>query len=168
MACHISVRDIDFHPSETGVRIRVTTDVPSHLFIRLSSQVPRIHKQPELRRGVQFATDVRFCFTVFDDNEQNEWGDTLVHSWWLENWPVCTTKWLYVWGMRSGEVCVSTTAPFKYHNDGVAPVMPWGLIFHESWSGIIPEPLEWGLIISEPWSHEWFDFDRKFYEPWTS
>ncbi|MBA7538064.1 hypothetical protein ES705_30338 [subsurface metagenome] len=124
MACHISVRDIDFHPSETGVRIRVTTDVPSHLFLRLSSQTPRIHMKPSIRRGVAFAEDVRFCFTVFVDNEQDEVGDTVEHTWWEKNWPVCTTKWLYVWGSRLGEVCVSTTAPFHYHNDGVSPVTP--------------------------------------------
>ncbi len=124
MPCHISVRDIDFHPSTTGVRIRVTTDVPSHLFVRLSLVEPRIHMQPSLRRGVAFAEDVRFCFTVFKDNEQYEAGDTLTHTWWKTSWPVCTTKWLYVWGKRAGETCVSTTAPFKYHNDGVDPVEP--------------------------------------------
>lgn len=124
MACHISVRDIDFHASTAGVRIRVTTDAPSHLWVRLSSQTPRIHKTPSLRRGVAFAEDVRFCFTIFEDNEQYEAGDTLTHTWWKENWPPCTTKWLYVWGMRAGETCVSTTAPFKYHNNGVDPVPP--------------------------------------------
>ncbi|MBA7532493.1 hypothetical protein ES705_24719 [subsurface metagenome] len=80
--------------------------------------------QPSIRRGVAFAEDVRFCFTVFEDNEQFESGDTLEHTWWKKNWPVCTTKWLYVWGMRSGETCLSTTAPFKYHNTGEAPVPP--------------------------------------------
>ncbi len=78
--------------------------------------------QPSIRRGVAFAEDVRFCFTVFEDNEQFESGDTLEHTWWKEAWPVCTTKWLYIWGKRAGETCVSTTAPFKYHNDGVEPV----------------------------------------------
>ncbi|GAI10136.1 unnamed protein product [marine sediment metagenome] len=80
--------------------------------------------QPSIRRGVAFAEDVRFCFTVFEDNEQKEPGDTLEHTWWKKNWPVCTTKWLYVWGSRAGETCVSTTAPFKYHNDGVDPIPP--------------------------------------------
>ncbi|MBA7546994.1 hypothetical protein ES705_39396 [subsurface metagenome] len=124
MPCQISVRDIDFHASATGVRIRVTTDAPAHLFVRLSSKHPWIHKKPSLRRGVAFAEDVRFCFTVFEDNEQLESGDTLEHTWWKKNWPVCTTKWLYVWGKRAGETCLSTTAPFEYHNDGVSPVPP--------------------------------------------
>ncbi len=124
MPCQISVRDIDFHASATGVRIRVTTDAPAHLFVRLSSKTPWIHKKPSLRRGVAFAEDVRFCFTVFEDNEQNESGDTLEHTWWKKDWPVCTTKWLYLWGSKSGEVCQSTTAPFSYHNTGIDPVPP--------------------------------------------
>lgn len=168
MGCHISVRNIDFHPSDTGVRICVTTDVPAHLFVRLSSQTPRIHKKPSLRRGVAFAEDVRFCFTVFEDNEQNEWGDTLEHTWWKENWPACTTKWLYVWGMRSGEVCVSTTALFKYHNTGLEPVPPWGLIFHEPWTGLVPPPLEFQQIFFETWDEVGFRLELKFLEPWTS
>jgi hypothetical protein len=163
--CHISVRDIEFEPLATSVRIRVTTDVPSHLFVRLSSQTPRIHKTPELRRGVQFATDVRFCFTVFEDNEQLEPGDTVVHTWLKEDWPVCTTKWLYVWGSRSGEVCVSTTAPFKYHNDGVAPEPPWGLIFHEPWSATTPPLSEWYILFLEPWDQ--VGARLIFFEPWT-
>ncbi|MBA7535022.1 hypothetical protein ES705_27272 [subsurface metagenome] len=168
MSCHISVRDIDFHASTTGVRVRVTTDVPSHLFIRLSRRKPWIHKKPSLRRGVAFAEDVRFCFTVFEDNEQNEWGDTLEHTWWKPDWPFCTTKYLYVWGMRAGETCISTTAPFKYHNDGLEPVPPWGLIFHEPWSGIFPPPLVMGQLILEPWDEAGYLGVLLFLEPWTS
>ncbi|MBA7532055.1 hypothetical protein ES705_24281 [subsurface metagenome] len=124
MACQISVRDVDFHASETGVRIRAITAEPCHLWVRLSLVKPLIHKKPSLRRGVAFAEDVRFCFTVFEDNEQKETGDTLEHTWWKVDWPVCTTKYLYLWGSRAGETCVSTTAPFAYHNDGVDPIPP--------------------------------------------
>ncbi|MBA7576076.1 hypothetical protein ES708_17913 [subsurface metagenome] len=166
MACRISVRDIDFHASVDGVRIRVTTDVPSHLFVRLSSQTPRIHRKPSLRRGVAFAEDVRFCFTVFEDNPQNEWGDTLEHTWWKPSWPVCTTKWLYIWGMRAGEICISTTAPFKYHNDGVEPVLPWMMLFHEPWTREWVPPLPMVQLVYEPWTE--YGITRLFYEPWTS
>jgi len=185
VACHISVRDIDFHASVAGVRIRVFTDVPSHLFVRLSSQTPRIHKTPSIRRGVAFAEDVRFCFTVFEDNEQEEPGDTLEHTWWKKNWPPCTTKWLYVWGSRSGEVCVSTTAPFKYHNDGYAPVPHLVLLFQEPWSHLLPPPPDMAQAFLEPWSEPiipppplvqvslepWSEYappwELVFLEPWT-
>ena len=168
MACHISVRDIDFHASSDGVRIRVTTDVPSHLFVRLSLQQPWVHMQPSIRRGVAFAEDVRFCFTVFEDNEQEEAGDTLLHTWWKTNWPVCTTKWLYVWGSRAGEICASTTAPFHYHNAGVAPVPHVVLILFEPWSELIPPPPTMELIFLEPWTYFAPTFHQLLLEPWTS
>lgn len=168
MSVHFSIRDVQFHPSTEGVRILVTTDIPCHLYCRLSLKEPWIHKTAELRRGVQFATDVRFCFTVFEDNEQMEWGDTKVHTWWKPDWPVCTTKWFYFWGRIQAEVSVSTGPFFKYHNDGVEPVPPWGLIFHEPWSAILPPPLELEQLFLETWDEAGFRLEQKFYEPWTS
>jgi len=124
VSCHISFRNVQFHPSTTGVRITAITDIPCHLYCRLSYKQPWIHKQPELRRGVQFATDVRFCFTVYEDNEQFEPGDTYTHTWWKPDWPPCATKYLYLWGMVSAQVCVSTSPLFKYHNTGEEPIPP--------------------------------------------
>ncbi len=122
MADHISIRDVQFTPSTEGVRIIVVTDVPCHLYCRLSLKEPWIHKKPSLRRGVQFAEDVRFCFTVYEDNEQHEAGETLLHTFWKPDWPVCTTKWCYFWGTVAGTASVSTSPFFKYHNDGISPV----------------------------------------------
>ena len=122
MSVHFSVRDVLFTPSTTGVRIIATTDIPCHLYCRLSSEKPWIHKTPSLRRGVQFAEDVRFCFTVYEDNEQYEAGDTNIHTWWKTDWPPSTTKYFYFWGTIGIEVSVSTTPYFKYHNDGLEPV----------------------------------------------
>jgi len=115
VAEHISIRDISFFPFEEFVFITVTTDVPCHLFCRLSLKEPWIHKKPSLRRGVQFAEDVRFCFTVYEDNEQTEAGDTITHTWAKPSWPPCTTKWCYFWGYIGGEVSISTSPFFKYH-----------------------------------------------------
>ncbi|MBA7548860.1 hypothetical protein ES705_41328 [subsurface metagenome] len=168
MVCHLSVRDVQFHASETGVRIRAWTDVPAHLWVRLSRRKPRVHIIPAYRRGIQINDDLRFCFTVFEDNEQNEWGDTLEHTWWKEDWPFCTTKYLYFFGSVAGEMCVSTTAPFKYHNDGAAPEPPWGLIFHEPWTRTFPPGVEMEQIFREPWGKEPPVTEQKVFEPWTS
>lgn len=122
MPVYISIRNVDFHASETGVRIRVWTDIVCHLWCRLTTKEPWIHKKPSLRRGVQFAEDVRFCFTDYEDNEQFEIGDTIIHTFWKPNWPPCTTKWCYFWGYVSGVLAVSTSPLFKYHNDGKDPL----------------------------------------------
>lgn len=124
MACHISYRDLDFHASTKGVRVKIWSDVPSHLYLRLSENEPQIHTKSGIRRGYAFIEDLRFCFTVYEDFEQYESGDTTEHTWWLDSWPVCTVKWLYVWGEQGGQPCISTSPPLKYHNDGVDPVTP--------------------------------------------
>lgn len=122
MTCHISFRDIDFSPSETGVRIRVYTDVPCHLYCRLTTEKPEIHKIPVFRRGIFIQDDIRICFVVYEDNDQYEAGDTLIHTWYKTNWDVCVTKYMYFWGSINGEVCVSTSPIFDYHNTGESPV----------------------------------------------
>ncbi|MBA7655924.1 hypothetical protein ES703_63835 [subsurface metagenome] len=66
--------------------------------------------------------DVRFCFDVYDDFEQDEDGDTLIHTFSLVDWPICVTKWLYLWGSRAGVVCVSTSVPLHFHR--TAPLFP--------------------------------------------
>lgn len=134
---YFSLRDINFTPTTDGVRIICTTDVPCHLYCRLSSQEPRIHKRPIYRRGTWLNDDVRFCFTVFEDNEQFESGDTLIHTFWKTNWPYCTTKWSYYFASISGNWCVSTSPYFKYHNDGVDPVYPPDVMF--TFNSIEPE-----------------------------
>lgn len=122
MPCRFSVRDITYTVTEDGVRIVVETDVKVSLHLRLTEQQPWIHKQPRFRRGLWLNDDVRFCFTVYTDYEQYEQWESTTHTFWMENWPVCTTKWLYFWGTVAGQACVSTSPIFKYHNDGVSPI----------------------------------------------
>ena len=156
-----------FTPSTAGVRIVTTTDIACHLYCRLSPKKPWIHKKPSLRRGVQFAEDVRFCFTVYEDNEQYEAGDTCEHTWYKTDWPVCQTKYFYFWGTIGIEVSVSTTPFFKYHNDGVSPVVPWLMIFQEPWTEGVGPPIQTELVFYEPWTYETPPWQQVFYEPWT-
>ncbi|GAH01147.1 unnamed protein product, partial [marine sediment metagenome] len=118
MPCFISFRDIDFTNTLEGVRVRIWTDVFSHVWVRVTAQEPHIHKKMSVIRGLPLMEDLRFCFTVFEDFEQLEAGHTICHTFWLANWPYCTTKWLYIWGSINTEVCVSTSAIFRYHNNG--------------------------------------------------
>lgn len=121
MACNISFRQVSFTDGAGAVTISVTTDVASHLWARTTLAEPRIHRQPILRRGIAFSSDVRFCFTQFEDNEQLEPADTLTHTFVKAWWLPCVTAWLYFWGSIAGETCVSTSPIFSHHNIWVAP-----------------------------------------------
>jgi len=113
--CYISVRDIQTEYIWDGFKLTLITDVPSHLFMRWSINPPRIHDKPVYRRGIFMHGDRYFCFTVYQDNEQEEAGDTLVHTFIKHDWPHCSTRYFYFWGEVSGVACQSTTAIFKLH-----------------------------------------------------
>ena len=121
MPNHFSVRDVVFTPTDTGVKVVVETDVPCRLICRQTSQVPQIHKKPVLRRGEWLNDDVRFCFVAYSDHEQEEAEETTIHTFIKTAWQPCSTRWFYFWATVAGEVCVSTSAIFKYHNAWVAP-----------------------------------------------
>ncbi len=157
MPVYFSVRAVEFQPTPAGVNIRAWTDIPCHLFVRLSRKKPWIHKKPSLRRGVAFAEDVRFCFTVYEDNEQSESGDTLIHNWSKTDWPPCTTKYLYFWGYVSGAVSVSSTAFFNYHHPVPIEPVPSGecyLLTNCAGYGALPQGNEytWCFVPVEDFS----------------
>ena len=108
-----SIRDIQQHIQLTGYIIVVTTDVPCHLFMRWTLEKPRTHKDPLLKRGAYFPEKVRFCFVEYEDNEQEEAGDTLIHTFIKLGWPECQTRYFYFWGTVAGEVSPSESPLFE-------------------------------------------------------
>jgi len=99
----------------TGYRIVITTDVASHLWMRWTTVLPQEHLIAVRRRGVVFRSDKYFCFDVFTDNEQEEAGDTLEHTFIKEPWPICETRYFYFIGNIAGVESPSTTAIFTLH-----------------------------------------------------
>jgi len=114
---HFSLRNLINTPTYDGFSVAAFTDVPCHLYCRITSQEPRIHKEASYRRGLWIADDVRFCFTVFEDIEQEEAGDTTEHHFIQEPWPVCYTKWFYLHGTIDALPCVSTSPYFALHRE---------------------------------------------------
>jgi len=112
---HFSVRHIQQIILEDGYEIIITTDVPCHLWMRWSTQEPRIHIVPILRRGIEMHGNTYFCFTVFKDNEQEEVGDTIIHTFIKLNWPECETRYFYFTGKIDNIDVPSTTAIFSKH-----------------------------------------------------
>jgi hypothetical protein len=112
---------------------------------------PGIHTRAVLVRGLALKSELGFCFTVFEDNEQIEPGDTLVHTFEKRSWPFCQTRWFYFYGSIAGEFCVSTSAIFKLHNSTLGPP---------------PMPT---LLLTEPWTWDSSPFGpvyAKYYEEW--
>ena len=116
---HFSIRQLDSQQVPDGYHFVVTTDTPCHLWLRWTLEKPRTHKDPLLRRGAYFPEKVRFCFVEYLDNEQQEAGDTLTHTFLKQEWPVCQIRYFYFWGTVAGEASPSESPLFEKHFTGV-------------------------------------------------
>lgn len=112
----ISFRDVKFFDCATSVSITVITDIPCHLFCRLTEYEPQIHTTTSERRGYVFVEGLRFCFVAYEDNEQLEEADTYIHTWIKPDWPACVSKWCYFYGQVAGQWAASTSPIFLRHN----------------------------------------------------
>lgn len=113
--CYISVRDMQYSYYCDGFKITAITDVACHLYMRWSTNHPWKHIVPRLMRGIRMHDDIYLCFVAYHDNEQEEAGDTHVHTFIKRGWPICQTRWFYFWGKQAGQTCKSTTALFSLH-----------------------------------------------------
>lgn len=144
---HFSTHDVTFTMLEDGFRIIVITDAPCHLYMRWSNVEPKIHDIPTWRRGIFMHGDRYFCFVAYHENEQEEDGDTLIHTFIKKNWTSCETRWFYFWGQQGTIFCKSTTAPFKLHFQAPG----YKLAIREKWSYFDVKPPPYYLFLSEPW-----------------
>jgi len=131
-----------------GFEITVTTDTPVHLWLRYTGVTPVQHRKFILRRGLYADWDYRQCFVAYKDIEQNQDGDTLIHSFTWLGWYHCLSQWFYFWGLISDIVSKSTSPIFSKHY--TAPAYPGE--FYEPWDW-------WGLPVPT--------FSNSFYEPWS-
>ncbi|GAI25453.1 unnamed protein product, partial [marine sediment metagenome] len=76
-------------------------------------------------------TDFYYCFDVYHDNEQEEAGDTLTHTFIKQNWPFCQTRSFYFIGTRDRFESPSESCIFHYHNKSTAPPPP--IEFEKYW-----------------------------------
>ncbi len=116
--------DLQYEYLDDGFKFTATTDVPCHLYCRMTKVVPEEHSKPTFVRGIQIPGDVRFCFVVFEDNEQEEAGDTLSHTFIKDNWPYCEHRWFYFVGYIEGEPSVSQSCIFHFHFPAPPPEPP--------------------------------------------
>jgi len=116
--------DLQYEYLNDGFKITATTDVPCHLYCRMTKVEPEEHSKPTFRRGLQLPGDVRFCFVVYEDNEQDEAGDTLTHTFYKRAWPYCEHRWFYFIGSINAVDSVSQSCIFHFHFPAPPPEPP--------------------------------------------
>lgn len=124
---HWALKDILQQITMQGFLFIITTFEPCHLFMRYTTVEPQEHAIPRTLRGLPLMIDKRYCFVAYKENEQEEEGDTLIHTFIKEPWPACQTRWFHFVGRMSGIETPSTSAIFKKHR-------PEGLLFYEPYT----------------------------------
>ncbi|GAH76928.1 unnamed protein product [marine sediment metagenome] len=144
---NFAILDIDQIPIRYGFEIVITTNTPCHLFLHFTKIEPEKHKTAIYRRGIRLMDATRYCFVVWEANEQQEAGDTLIHTFTKEAWDICETRWFTFKGTVSGTPSPSVGPIFKKHR--VLP--PYWRLINEPWTIDAPIP-DYELIIDEPWT----------------
>ncbi len=95
--------------------IEVETDVPVHLYLRWTKQEMRMHLRETTLGGYSFMTDPKYCFVEWTQVEQNEAGDTYLHTFNFDGWLFCEWRWWGFVGTISGTPSPSATCILSAH-----------------------------------------------------
>lgn len=95
--------------------VEVVTDVPCHLFLRWTDKPLRLHNRSTTLGGYYFMTDPKYCFVEWRQVEQDEPGDTLVHTFSFAEWAECQTRWWGFVGTVGSTASPSATSVFTAH-----------------------------------------------------
>jgi hypothetical protein len=110
-----ALHDLTWEQLYDGFAIVAITSQPCHLYCRMTTTPPDVHRNPTYRRGSAYSASPYFCFVAYEDNEQLEEGDTTTHTFLKHNWPHCETRYFYFYGTKAGIILSSTTPVFDLH-----------------------------------------------------
>ena len=97
------------------LKIILNTDVDVHMWLRWTDVEPVYHIHPKMKRGRPVNSDGKYCFVEYQDIEQEETGDTLVHTFEFPGWYACLWRWWYFWATAGGLSTPSNTPIYKAH-----------------------------------------------------
>ncbi|MBA7582388.1 hypothetical protein ES708_24316 [subsurface metagenome] len=106
-----------------GFTITITTDIPCHLWLYWTDKTPWTHPKGTIDRGLAVKTDSYWCFVAWHKIEQNEAGDTLIHTFSWPGWEKCQTKYFRFHGEIADEESVSDSPIHKKHKTEEVPEM---------------------------------------------
>jgi hypothetical protein len=116
------IKTIVYNERPDGYQIVVTTDRLITLYLRWTLAPPGQHIKETLERGAPVQKLIDQCFVATNDVNQVEEGDTLTHTFNIDGWPVCQTRWFYFWGTRAMKRVPSVSPIYEKHK--VPNVLP--------------------------------------------
>ena len=112
---HFAVLQIYYFYTATSIIIECSTNNPCHLWCYYTEKEPVRHATSLVKRGVALPWGAYFCFVAWDSVEQQQAGDTLIHTFEIPDWSYCQTKWFCFRGTVASELSPSVSALFKKH-----------------------------------------------------
>lgn len=116
------IKTIVYNERPDGLQVVVTTDRLITLYLRWTLAPPGQHIKEVMTRGAPVQKVIDQCFVATNDINQVEEGDTLTHTFNVDGWPVCQTRWFYFWGTRAMKRVPSVSPIYEKHR--VAPTVP--------------------------------------------
>lgn len=119
---------------DDGFRVEFYTNVPCHLYCYWTKYEPWVHRASGQRRGLLYKFFQYFCFVSWKKLDQTDPGDTLFHSFTLDNWPACETRWFVFHGTIANEKSPSVSPIFEKHNAYIRPRPTIPLCYRKWWT----------------------------------
>lgn len=149
-----AILDITYYPTMDGILISLPTNVPCHLFCYWTDKKPGKHHSSRTIRGKTVPWGTYFCFVGWHAVEQNEPGDTLYHTFTLEPWPECETRWFTFRGNIANELSPSVGPIFEKHHPGITPHQKYESYEVHGWDySFIHEPYRTGQTFTPTKGH---------------
>jgi len=129
--------------------VLATTDAPCHLWLRWTTWQPRRHPRARVLRGLPVIGDVYYCFVGYYDIEQQQDGDTLVHSFCVPWLPSMALIHYYLHGTIAGVPAPSNSPINQLSSPPVQPILNYSF---EAWDPEGWNPDNWSLFMICRWA----------------
>lgn len=119
---HFAVLTISYFHLASSIFIVTNTNNPCHLTLYYTDKEPVRHPTSVVKRGLALPWGAYWCFVAWNTVEQQEAGDTLIHTFEVPDWSYCQIKWFTFRGTVASELSPSVSALLKHHHPGVIPL----------------------------------------------
>lgn len=124
-----------------GFIITLTTDIPCHLYLYWTDKIPWLHRVGKIQRGLAIPWDQYWCYVAWTAINQQEPGDTLIHTYIWKGWQECNTRYFRFRGTIAGTDSPSDSPIFHKHyvppptppEVNIPPYLPYQVAGNRYW-----------------------------------
>jgi len=108
-------------PWDVGCHVRAISPYPCHMTLYWTYSEPLRHRTSRVFRGIEQPWSAYFCFVAYTGVEQEEAGDSTIHTFWMPDWLEGQTRFWTTRASVNDELTPSSTPIIKYTHPGGTP-----------------------------------------------